>query len=82
MLWYLDGGVMPFYPTLPVTYGSFFVQSPIAPDEVFALAISVRVGNNHLHSIAALFYRPIVTPVWLLMGLAGTTIFTRSLHKT
>ncbi|SMX38075.1 hypothetical protein [Octadecabacter ascidiaceicola] len=115
---YLNDGRMPLYPSLPVTYGTFFIYTITAPIVVFLLAFVACAAlppTYHLAAImlawtiggflgatglafefqfdfgatwvgieafSALFFHPIMTPFWIIFGLAGTASFTRPLRQS
>jgi len=110
---YLDGGMMPLYPSLPVTYATFFMHSIFGPAVTFLLGcfacsvlprvwhlmalmlawgIGAFLGASSLafefqidfgmtwaptEAVRALFFHPVVTPFWLILGWAGTASMTR-----
>lgn len=114
VLGYLDGGKVPLYPTWPVTYWGFFMDSIGAFAVPFVLALTfcallprpahlaillvawlfgAYIGADNTafiyqidfgttwaptEAIRALFYHPIVTPFYVLLGLAGTASLTRA----
>ncbi len=115
---YLDGGRIPLYPSLPVTYGSFFIDSFSAlfvaflftfgfsvalprayhlPSACIAWVIGAFIGLGGIafvyqidfgttfgpfEATLELILHPFVTPVWLVLGLAGTAFFTIPFRKT
>ncbi|MDA9208512.1 hypothetical protein N9O61_06495 [Octadecabacter sp.] len=115
---YLDGGRIPLYPSLPVTYGSFFIDSFSAlfitflfafgmsavlprtyhlPSACIAWGVGAYIGLSGIafvyqidfgttfapfEATRALILHPFVTPVWLVLGIAGTAFLTVPFRKT
>lgn len=116
VLGYLDGGRIPLYPTFPVTYGSFFIDTfgAFSVTFLFVLLVSLALPKRAQLTIVCvgwfigawvgasdtaftyqidfgttwapfeamreLFFHPVVTPFWLLFGMAGTVSLTRAIR--